>query len=79
MGGGSRCVDILQPDITWVGGLTEAKKIYSMAAAYDLPGNTPRLAYKKEELIACHWLSDSAWFLRLLLSSAIRLCQLAYG
>lgn len=32
-----RCVDILQPDITWVGGLTEAKKIYSMAAAYDIP------------------------------------------
>jgi L-rhamnonate dehydratase len=31
-------VDILQPDITWVGGLTEAKKIYSMAAAYDIPG-----------------------------------------
>ncbi len=30
-------MDILQPDITWVGGLTEAKKIYSMAAAYDIP------------------------------------------
>ena len=37
-----RCVDILQPDITWVGGLTEAKKIYSMAAAYDIPGEHPR-------------------------------------
>jgi L-rhamnonate dehydratase len=40
--GHRRCVDILQPDITWVGGLTEAKKIYSMAAAYDIPGEHPR-------------------------------------
>jgi len=31
-----KCVDILQPDITWVGGLTEAKKIYAMASAYDI-------------------------------------------
>jgi L-alanine-DL-glutamate epimerase-like enolase superfamily enzyme len=31
------CVDILQPDLTWVGGLTEARKIAAMAAAYDLP------------------------------------------
>lgn len=32
-----RCVDILQPDLTWVGGITEARKIAAMAAAYDLP------------------------------------------
>lgn len=34
---GRRCVDILQPDLTWVGGITEARKIAAMAAAYDLP------------------------------------------
>ncbi|MER3436855.1 MAG: L-rhamnonate dehydratase [Chloroflexota bacterium] len=32
-----RCVDILQPDLTWVGGITEARKIAAMAAAYDVP------------------------------------------
>jgi len=32
-----KCIDLLQPDITWVGGLTEARKIYHMAAAYDIP------------------------------------------
>ncbi|MDP9374294.1 MAG: L-rhamnonate dehydratase [Chloroflexota bacterium] len=32
-----RCVDILQPDITWVGGITEARWIVAMAAAYDIP------------------------------------------
>jgi len=32
-----KCVDILQPDITWVGGLTEARKIVNMASAYDIP------------------------------------------
>ena len=31
------CFDILQPDITWVGGLTEARRIVAMASAYDLP------------------------------------------
>jgi L-alanine-DL-glutamate epimerase-like enolase superfamily enzyme len=31
------CVDILQPDLTWVGGVTEARKIAAMAAAHDLP------------------------------------------
>jgi L-alanine-DL-glutamate epimerase-like enolase superfamily enzyme len=30
-------VDMLQPDLSWVGGVTEAKKIAAMAAAYDLP------------------------------------------
>ncbi|PVD39567.1 hypothetical protein C0Q70_02202 [Pomacea canaliculata] len=32
----SRCVDILQPDITWVGGLTEARRVVAMAAAEDV-------------------------------------------
>ncbi|KAF2720455.1 L-rhamnoate dehydratase-like protein [Polychaeton citri CBS 116435] len=32
-----RNVDILQPDVMWVGGMTELLKISSMAAAYDLP------------------------------------------
>jgi L-rhamnonate dehydratase len=32
-----RAVDILQPDITWLGGLTEAKRVVAMAAAYDIP------------------------------------------
>jgi len=31
-----RCVDILQPDITWIGGVTEVKRIIAMAAAYDI-------------------------------------------
>lgn len=32
-----KCADILQPDINWVGGLTEARRIVAMAAAYDIP------------------------------------------
>lgn len=32
-----KCADILQPDINWVGGITEARRIVAMAAAYDLP------------------------------------------
>ncbi|KAL3458229.1 enolase C-terminal domain-like protein [Aspergillus heterothallicus] len=32
-----RNVDILQPDVTWVGGLTELLKISALAAAYDIP------------------------------------------
>lgn len=31
------CADILQPDVNWVGGLTECRRIVAMAAAYDLP------------------------------------------
>ncbi|KIJ61256.1 hypothetical protein HYDPIDRAFT_138129 [Hydnomerulius pinastri MD-312] len=30
-------IDILQPDVTWVGGLTELLKISAHAAAYDIP------------------------------------------
>jgi L-rhamnonate dehydratase len=33
----SRNVDILQPDVMWVGGLTELLRISAHAAAYDLP------------------------------------------
>lgn len=32
-----RNIDILQPDIMWVGGLTELLKISAMASAYDIP------------------------------------------
>lgn len=32
-----RNIDILQPDVMWVGGLTELLKVSSMASAYDLP------------------------------------------
>ena len=31
----SRCVDILQPDISWLGGITEARRIIAMASAHD--------------------------------------------
>lgn len=33
----SRSVDILQPDMMWLGGLTEALRVSAMAAAYDIP------------------------------------------
>ena len=32
-----KCFDILQPDLTWVGGMTEARRIVAMASAYDIP------------------------------------------
>ena len=31
-----RCVDIIQPDITWLGGITEARRVVAMAAAHDV-------------------------------------------
>uniref|UniRef100_A0A6B2LKD8 Enolase C-terminal domain-containing protein n=1 Tax=Arcella intermedia TaxID=1963864 RepID=A0A6B2LKD8_9EUKA len=31
------CADILQPDVNWVGGVTEVRRIIAMAAAYDIP------------------------------------------
>ncbi|EFE44487.1 hypothetical protein TRV_00756 [Trichophyton verrucosum HKI 0517] len=33
----SRNLDIVQPDVMWVGGMTELLKISAMAAAYDIP------------------------------------------
>ncbi|XP_064594482.1 L-rhamnonate dehydratase-like [Liolophura sinensis] len=30
-----RCADILQPDITWLGGITEARRVVAMASAHD--------------------------------------------
>jgi len=33
----SRNVDIIQPDVMWLGGLTELLKVSAMAAAYDIP------------------------------------------
>lgn len=32
-----KAADILQPDIAWVGGLTEMRRIVALASAYDLP------------------------------------------
>jgi L-alanine-DL-glutamate epimerase-like enolase superfamily enzyme len=32
-----RNIDILQPDVMWVGGMTELLKISAMASAYDIP------------------------------------------
>ena len=32
----SKCVDILQPDVTWMGGITECRRVCAMAAAYDI-------------------------------------------
>eukprot|EP00908_Phaeocystis_cordata_P000332 Transcript_10354.p2 GENE.Transcript_10354~~Transcript_10354.p2 ORF type:complete len:332 (-),score=88.68 Transcript_10354:106-1101(-) len=32
-----KAVDILQPDVTWCGGLTEARRVVAQAAAYDIP------------------------------------------
>ncbi|XP_069130861.1 L-rhamnonate dehydratase-like [Argopecten irradians] len=31
----SRCVDILQPDISWLGGITEARRMVAMASAHN--------------------------------------------
>ena len=31
-----KCVDVLQPDITWVGGITEARRVVALASAYDV-------------------------------------------
>eukprot|EP01083_Nonionella_stella_P190307 704821_1 len=33
----NKCCDILQPDISWMGGLTEARRVVAMASAYDIP------------------------------------------
>lgn len=33
----NRNLDILQPDVMWVGGMTELQRISAMAAAYDIP------------------------------------------
>ena len=32
----NRCVDIIQPDITWLGGITEARRVVAMASAEDI-------------------------------------------
>ena len=31
-----RCADIVQPDITWLGGMTEARRVVALASAYDV-------------------------------------------
>ena len=32
-----KACDVLQPDITWCGGITEARRVVALAAAYDVP------------------------------------------
>jgi len=32
----ARCLDIVQPDISWLGGITEARRVVALAAAYDV-------------------------------------------
>jgi L-rhamnonate dehydratase len=32
-----KCADVLQPDITWLGGITEARRVCALASAYDIP------------------------------------------
>ena len=32
----NRCCDVIQPDITWLGGITEARRVVAMAAANDV-------------------------------------------
>ena len=32
-----KACDVLQPDITWCGGITEARRVVALAAAYDIP------------------------------------------
>ena len=36
-----KAVDVLQPDITWLGGMTEARRIVAMASAYAKPHPHP--------------------------------------
>ena len=31
------CADLLQPDVTWCGGITEARRIVALGSAYDVP------------------------------------------
>jgi len=32
-----KCADVLQPDITWVGGITEVRRIIALASSFDIP------------------------------------------
>merc|ERR1712130_1025286 len=31
------CCDVLQPDITWVGGITETRRVIALASAFNVP------------------------------------------
>jgi L-rhamnonate dehydratase len=33
----NKCCDVIQPDITWCGGMTEARRIVALASAFDVP------------------------------------------
>jgi L-rhamnonate dehydratase len=45
-------VDVLQPDVTWAGGLTEMAKICALASAYDIPVIPHHGAIAATQLIA---------------------------
>lgn len=32
-----KCADLLQPDVTWCGGITEARRIVALASSFDVP------------------------------------------
>ena len=58
-----RAVDILQPDVNRVGGITEAIKIWSMAAAHDLPVIPHMGQMHNYHLVISHLNSPMAEFL----------------
>ena len=33
----NKCCDVIQPDITWCGGITEARRIIALASSYNIP------------------------------------------
>jgi L-alanine-DL-glutamate epimerase-like enolase superfamily enzyme len=47
-------VDILQPDVNRVGGITEARKIWALAQAYDLPVVPHSHNFHNQHLILAH-------------------------
>lgn len=51
----SKCADILQPDITWLGGMTEARRVVAMASAHDIlviPHGVPPNPVPRARLVA---------------------------
>lgn len=56
-----RCADVLQPDITWVGGITEARRIVALASAFDVPVRAvPHSLSPFDEWVVCLCLCASA-------------------
>lgn len=62
-----RAIDILQPDVMWMGGLTEALRVSAMAAAYDIPvvphgsgAYSYHLVYAQPHIPFCEYVNMSA-------------------